>query len=361
MRVTKMRTLLAGAVTLAVAIKVVGSPATEASITKPDGKPVPVTTVTREDLARNITFNAEMKPFQEADLHAKISGYLKRIDVDIGDQVKAGQVIAKLDIDEFKDDLARASAAYHDAKLDYDRISAVIKKRPGLLAQEEVDKAYATYEMAKANQQKAKTMLDYADITVPFDGVVTKRYADHGTLIQAGVNSSTQATPVVHIADNTHLRIVFPVPESLVPYIKIGTPAQVTVSSTGQKLESKIARIAGKIDSSTRTMETEVDIDNPGMRITPGMYASVDVDIERHDAVLALPLQAVAQGEKPNVWVVTPQLTLEERPVTLGLQTADKIEILSGLKEGDKVVFGNRGSVTTGTKITPKPVSQYGA
>lgn len=354
MRVEKKWTIT-GIIIAAGMIKAIGFPATEASVTKPE-KAVAVTTAKREDLTRDITFNAEMKPFQEADLHAKIAGYLKRIDVDIGDQVKTGQVIATLDIDELKDDLARANAAYHDAKLDYDRISAVIKKRPGLLAQEEVDKAYATYEMAKANQQKAKTMLDYATITVPFDGVVTKRYADPGTLIQAGVSSGTQATAVVHIADNTRLRIVFPVPESVVPQIRIGTPVEVYVSSTGQNVKSKIARLAGKIDSSTRTMETEVDIDNPDKRITPGMYASVKVDVERKDAVLSLPLQAVSVGDKPNVWVVNVQHVIEQRPVTLGLQTADKVEVTSGVEEGEKVVFGNRSAVAVGAKVNPKPI-----
>ncbi|MBV8938461.1 MAG: efflux RND transporter periplasmic adaptor subunit [Alphaproteobacteria bacterium] len=331
---------------------------THASLPKPDGKPVAVATVTRGNLTRRLTLSAELRPFEEADLHAKIAGFLKTITVDIGDQVRAGQVIATLDIDELKDDLARSNAAYRDAKLDYDRVSAVIRKRPGLLAQEEVDKAQAAYEMAKANQQKARTLLEYATITAPFDGVVTKRFADPGALIQAGVNSSTQAMPVVHLADNTKLRLVFPVPESAVPYVRVGTPVEVTVQSTGQTMKSAVARIAGNVDSATRTMETEVDLDNRDRRITPGMYASVAIDLERKDAVPSLPVQAIAGGDKPNVWRVNDKNEIEEIPVALGLQTADKVEILNGAGEGDRVVFGSRGALAVGMKVEAKPIAE---
>ncbi len=345
-------TLIIGGLVIAGCVKLIGAHSTEASIPKADGKPVAVAVVIRENLARDITLSAELRAFQETDLHAKIAGYLKKITVDIGDQVKAGQVIATLDIDEFKDDLARANAAYHDAKLDYNRVSAVIKKRPGLLAQEEVDKAYAAYEMAKANQEKAKTLFEYATITVPFDGVVTKRYVDPGAMIQSG-----GAMPIVHIADNTKLRLVFPVPESVVPQVKIGTPVEVTVQSTGQTLKSTVTRIAGKVDSATRTMETEVDLDNRDRRITPGMYASVKVDLEQKNATLTLPVQAVTTGDKPNVWLVNGKHEIEERPVTLGLQTADRVEILNGLNEGDQVIFGSRGSLSAGMKVEPKTIA----
>ena len=319
-------------------------------------KSAAVVTVTREDLTHDVTLNAELKPFQEADLHAKIAGYLKNITVDIGDPVKAGQVIATLDIDELKDDLARTTADYHNAKLDYDRIHEIIKKRPGLLAQEEVDKAYATYEMAKANQEKSKTLLQYATITVPFDGVVTKRFVDPGALVQAGVNSSTQAMPIVHIADNSKLRLIFPVPESVVPQIKVGAPVEVTVQATGQTVHSPIVRLAGSIDSNTRTMATEVDLDNRDGSMTPGMYATVRVALEQKAAVLALPIQAVAMGEKPNVWIINAQQEIEERPVTLGIQTAEKVEITGGLQEGERVLFGSRGVFAVGMKVTPKPI-----
>ncbi len=349
--------LLASATAFLTLYKATGSSSQAAEKTS-DTRPAAVTIAKRGDLASRITLSAEFRPYAEADLHAKVAGYLKSITVDIGDQVKAGQVIATLEIPELKDDINRTTADYHNAKLDYDRISEVIKRKPGLLAQAEVDKAQATYEIAKANMEHAKTLLDYATITVPFDGIVTKRYVDPGALIQASTSSSTQTLPLVHIAENTLLRLDFPVPEAAVPQIHVGTPVQVTVQSTRQVIPAKVVRTTGNISDNTRTMETEVDIDNKDLRITPGMYATAVIDLEQKNNVLALPVQAVTMGDKPNVWLVNGQDEIEERPVTVGLQTPDKVEIMQGLNEGEQVIFGSRGSLAVGMKVIPKLVGE---
>jgi RND family efflux transporter MFP subunit len=356
MRIKKIVIILLALAAIIAIYKMVPSHSGETA-NKEEARTAAVALVKRENLASQITLSAEFRPFEETDLHAKVAGYLKDISVDIGDQVKAGQVIATLDINELKSDFNRAQADYHNAKLDYDRISEVVKRKPGLLAQADVDKAQATYEMAKANMEHAKTFFDYATITVPFDGVITKRYVDPGALIQASTNSSTQTLPLVHVADNTRLRLDFPVPEAAVPQIHVGTPVQVTVQATGQAILAKVARSTGKIDSATRTMETEVDIENKDLRITPGMYASVVIDLEQKDGVLTLPVQAVVPGDKPNVWLVNKQNEVEERPITLGLQTANKVEILKGVNEGDQALFGSRGSLSIGMKVMPKPVT----
>ena len=135
-----------------------------------------------------------------------------------------------------KADFDNATAAFNDAKLNYDRLNEVIQKQPGLLAQQDVDNAQAAYEIAKANMERARTFMDYATITVPFDGVVTKRYADPGAMIQASGGNDKQTMPVVHIAENDKLRLDFPVPEPDVPFIKVGMPMEVTITATGQKI-----------------------------------------------------------------------------------------------------------------------------
>ncbi len=313
--------------------------------------------VTRGDLARFVTISGELKPYQEIDLHAKVAGYLKYLTVDIGDQVKAGEVIAKIDTDELKADYENATAAYQDAKLNYDRLNEVIQKQPGLLAQQDVDNAQAAYAIAKANMDRARTFMDYSTITVPFDGVVTKRYADPGAMIQASGSNDRQTMPVVHIAENDKLRLDFPVPEPDVPFIKIGMPMEVTISATGQKIMGKVARTTDMVDPDTRTMETEVDVDNHDLRLTPGMYAYVNLGLENKSNVTTLPVQAVSLNGNPNVWKINDKNEIEEQPVTVGLQTADKIEILSGLKEGDQVVYGSREMVNIGMKVIPKLIT----
>jgi RND family efflux transporter MFP subunit len=319
---------------------------------------VAVAKVTRGDLARSVTISGELNPYQEIDLRAKVAGYLKYLTVDIGDQVKVGQVIAKIDTDELKSDYENATAAYTDAKLNYDRLNQVNLKQPGLLAQQDIDNAQAAFEIAKANMDRAHTFMDYATITVPFDGVVTKRYADPGAMIQASGSNDRQTMPVVHIAENDELRLDFPVPEPDVPFIKVGMPMEVTIGATGQKIMGTVARTTNMVDSETRTMETEVDIDNKDLRLTPGMYAYVNLNLEHKKNTLTLPIQAVSFSGNPNVWRINDNDEIQEQPVTIGLQTADKVEIIDGLKEGDQVVFGSREMVNIGMKVKPKLVGE---
>lgn len=349
------RFVVAGAAAAAVAgVIYLMVPRTEAEAQLPEVKTAAVTRVAKGNIASSITLSAEFRPYQETDLHAKVAGYLKDITVDIGDQVKEGQVIATLDSEELKADYNRAQADFHNAQLDYNRVSEVVRRRPGLLAQADVDKAQATFEIAKANMERAKAFYNYATITVPFNGVVTKRYVDPGAMIQASTSSSTQAQPIVHIADNTRLRLDFPVPESAVPLVHTGTPVRLTMQATGQVIEAAVVRSAGKIDSATRTMQTEVDVENENLRITPGMYASAIIELEQKSAALTLPVQAVALGDKPNVWVVDGNHHIEERAVALGLQAADRVEVLDGVKEGEMVVFGSRAALNTGMEVAPK-------
>ena len=311
----------------------------------------------RGDLSRAVTYSAELRPYEEADLHAKVAGYLKTISVDIGDRVKEGQTLARLDIDELREDLMHADAALKDAQLNYERIEKVSQGHPGLLAQGDVDKAEAAYGMAKANREHAATMLGYGTISAPFEGVVTKRYVDPGALIQAGTNSSSQAMPVVHLAMDTKLRLSFPIPESVVPEVKVGGLVDITVQATGQQEHNKIARLAGKLDTATRTMDAEVDIDNRDHRMTPGMFAAVKVILQHKENVLTLPVEAVSGDTKPTVWLVNAKSQLEERPIKIGMRTDSEVEVLSGITDGDNVVFGSRGALTLGMLVKPKTVA----
>ena len=239
-------------------------------------------------------------PYQSVSIHAKVAGYVKSISVDIGDHVKAGQVIAVLEIPELKDDLKKASAElmtareevkraqanYEDVHLAYQRLTAVAKANPKLVAQQDVDTSRTKDDAmasalsaarnrvseGEANVGKMQTMLDYASITAPFDGVITKRYADAGALVQAGTASETQTMPVVDIAEDDILRLVFPVPESAVPKVHNGLPVEITINALKQTFPGKVTRFAGKVDVATRTMRTEVDVPNPDGKFTPGMY-----------------------------------------------------------------------------------------
>jgi RND family efflux transporter MFP subunit len=345
---------------------------------------VAVAKAARQDLSQGVTLTAEFLPYQNVSVHAKVAGYVKSISVDIGDHVKAGQTLAVLEIPELNDDVKkafaelmtaqeevkRAQANYEDVHLATQRLMEVAKANPKLVAVQDVDTAKSKddalasalsaaqkrVDESQANVGKMQTLLGYSSITAPFDGVITKRYADTGALVQAGTASETQAMPVVDIAEDHVLRLIFPAPESAVSAVHDGLPVEITVSSLHETFAGKVTRFAGKVDFSTRTMRTEVDIPNPQGKYTPGMYATVKVPLEQRKNVLAVPLQALSAGDNPTVLVLNKENELEEKKVTVGLQTSTMAEISSGLEENEMVVIGSRANLHPGEKVSGKMV-----
>lgn len=365
---------------------------------------VAVVKAARADLSTDLVLTAEFAPFQEVDVMAKVSGYIKKINVDIGDRVQEGQLLATLEIPEMQDDLTRAVAAIdeanaesatardelqraesaHDmAHLSYSRVLDVSKREPGLVPQQEVDEAHSRdlvaeaqvsaakshivacqqrIRVSQAEQARFKTLYQYAVISAPFTGVVTKRYANSGSLIQAGTASQSQAMPVVRLSQNGLLRLALPVPESAVPLIHLGEHVDVRVSALHRSFPGRVARFSDEVDQSTRTMKTEVDVPNPSLVLVPGMYAEVDLVTEHRKNVLAVPVEAVdGSGSSARVFTVQPSGAIQTVPVHLGIETARRIEILSGeLKDGDDVVVGSRSGLKNGDKVQPKVIHLAG-
>ncbi len=356
-----------------------------------------VARITRGNLASTLTVAGQFQPYQEVDLHAKVSGYIRHINVDIGDRVRAGQVIATLEVPELNAQLAGAQAevrhsqseidraksqvagtesshaALHDA---YMRLAQASRQRPGLIAEQELDDALAkdqnseaSIDVAKAaleateeqlsvssaDKQRVQALADYSVVTAPFSGVVTKRYADTGSLIQAGTASNTQAMPVVQLAQSNVLRLRMPVPEADVPYIEDGGTVQVKVQATGKSFTGKIVRFARALDPSTRTMVTEVDVANPTLELSPGMYAESVISLQQRNNVLTVPVQAVVQGDAQSyVLALDKDNHVQKKIVTLGVQGADRVEITSGLVERELVIVSAQANYQVGQRVTPR-------
>jgi RND family efflux transporter MFP subunit len=322
-----------------------------------------VAKVTREDLSKQVTIAAEFRPYVEVALPAKVTGYIGKMNVDFGDTVKAGQLLATIEVPELQADLDNALAAEQKAQADhtnanliYSRLQSVNHDHPNLVAQQDLDTAQANdlataaaIAAAKANVEKYQTLVGYTQITAPFDGVITHRYADPGALIDA------QGKPLVRVADNYLLRLDFPVTVDYAKDVKLGDGVVVRVESlNGRTFTGKISRFTHEVDDSTRTMITEIEVPNPKLELIPGMYATVALNVEKHPQALAVPIEAVAGAPTPTVYVVSHGNLIEERAVKLGLETPDKYEILSGLREGDLVVAGSRAQFQAGEKIEPK-------
>jgi RND family efflux transporter MFP subunit len=279
-----------------------------------------------------------------------------------------------------RDELQRAESAHQMAHLSYNRIQDVSKREVGLVPQQEVDEIHSRdlvaeaqvagakshiiaceqrIRVSQAEQARVKTLFQYAVITAPFAGVVTKRYANTGSLIQAGTSSQTQAMPVVRLSENGRLRLALPVPESAVPSIHLGQHVDVRVSAMNRTFPGVVARFEDRVDQSTRTMKTEVDVTNLTLVLIPGMYAEVDLTTEQRKNVLTVPMEAIdGSGDSARVFAVDSSGIIQIVPVRLGIENAQRIEIRSGdLKEGDNVVVGSRGGLKAGSIVEPKLIS----
>jgi RND family efflux transporter MFP subunit len=368
------------------------------------GVTVGVTRVVKKTLSRQITLSSELVPFQEIDVYAKESGYVQKLNVDYGAHVKAGQVMATLEIPELQaqlqedqaeiknatnqvsradNELKRYDAQYNALHLQYTRLNQVFQTQPGIVAQQEVDDAQgkdlaaasqvdagksaleaAQSQLAAARAKLARdqTLYDYSKITAPFAGVVTERYANLGTLVQAGTGSSTQAMPIVRLSQDDLFRLVIPVPESYVRYIHVGDHVDVHVPSLNRTFPGKVARFSVDLRSDTRTMHTEVDVANPERVLMPGLYAEAEVGLDEKENVSTVPLQALThEGNKTTVFVVNPDGVVEDRAVQVGLQTTSDAEVISGLNEGEQVVVSDRSGLKPGQKVHPQAmaVMQY--
>lgn len=363
------------------------------------GRSVPraaIALVKRGTISNTLSVAGEFIPFQEVELHAKVAGYIKKINVDIGDRVHKGEVLAILEVPELaaqvqgadagvrhsQDEIVRAQNEVARAEADHAALHAAATRlklaadaRPGLVAAQELDDAQAKdrateaqveaaksalsaarqqLDVAKASHMQVSAMSDYSRIVAPFNGVVTWRYADTGALVQAGT-STNSAQPVVKIAQVDVLRLRIPVPESLAASIHEGQPAEVAVQATGERFTGKVSRFTGALDRSTRTEQVEIDVPNQKLHLAPGMFADVVLQVEKHASALLIPIQAVNRnGNQASALVVNSNNRVEVRDIRTSLEDPNSIEIVSGLKEGDRVITANLGSYQSGELVDPR-------
>ena len=353
--------------------------------------------VARGDLASTLTVAGEFQPYQEVELHAKVSGYIRRINVDIGDRVRSGQVIATLEVPELnaqviasqaqvrhsqseitraQNEVTLAEANYAALHAAYTRLLEASKRRPGLIAEQELDDARAKDQdaeakinvaksaleatkeqlgISKADNQRVQSLEDYSIVTAPFTGVVTMRYADVGSLIQAGTASNTQSMPVVKVAQSDVLRLRMPVPEEDVPFIKVGGDVQIRLRATGKTITGKIIRFTRELTTSTRTMLAEVDVPNPNLTLSTGMTAEATIVLQAQKDVLTVPAGAVLKGDgQAYVLLVDTDNKVQRVPITLGIQGSDRVEITQGLSEHQSVIISGQGNYQTGQVVRAK-------
>jgi RND family efflux transporter MFP subunit len=370
------------------------------SVAAPPSSPPTVAVVAAHvgTIANQLTVAGIFQPYQDVDVHGEVSGYIRHIYVDIGDRVHAGQTLAVLEvpeldaevagaqagitqarqnIDRLQNEVAREEADYAATHADYVRLKQASDQQPGLVAEQEIDDARARDRsdaaqveaaksavaaaqgqlgVARANNLRVSSLVHYATITAPFSGVVTMRYADTGSLIPAGT-SENNAQAVVRLAQSDLLRLRMPIPEEDVPLVHVGTMVTIHVQATGQQFPGSVIRFSRDVSNATRTMLAEVDVPNPDLTLTPGMYADVTFVLQQKTGALIVPASSVIQGDQPSVMLVDSRNGVQRRSVVLGIAGANEQEITGGLSEGDRVIIGQLSTLQPGEKVRPQDAS----
>jgi RND family efflux transporter MFP subunit len=355
----------------------------------------------RGDINHVLTLAGQFQPYQVVDVHPKVSGYMKKINVDIGDIVKQGQTLATLEVPELRaqlqqtvfevdqskeeitraeHEISRAQAQYSALHQQYVRLKEASQGHPGLIAEQELDNAQAAdlgaqaqvdaakaamagakqhMGSAQADNQRVQALHDYTNVVAPISGVVVWRYADTGALIQGGTNSNSQDLPIVRLSQSSLLRLRIPVPEDDIRFVHEGDQLQVRVDAINRSLTGKIVRFTRDVNFETRSMETEIDVDNKDLSISPGMYANTLLRLAHVENVVTIPLEAlVIQGQQQVVYALGPGNHVHVRPVQVGIEGSKLAEIKSGLDPGDRVIIGGQDRYQEGQPVDPQVANE---
>ena len=343
-----------------------------------------------------LTLAGQFQPYQVVDVHPKVSGFIRHIDVDIGDRVHQGQTLAVLEVPELKaqlqgtvsevarsgdeivsaqQEVKRAESMHAALRADYKRLLDTSQAQPGLVAQQELDDAQAKdlssaadvdaakaalaaaqkeMEVSKSDNQRVSAMEDYTNVVAPLDGVIVWRYADTGALIQAGITSNNQDLPIVKLAQSGTMRLRLPVPEAWVRYVHLGDTVNVRVDALGRSFTGKVVRYTRELNFETRTMETEIDVPNQNLEIDSGMYANAMLRLNHADNVPTAPVGAlVLKGNEREVYVLDSDNRVHIRTVQVGIQGSRLAAIVSGLNPGDRVIIAAQAKYSEGEAVTP--------
>jgi RND family efflux transporter MFP subunit len=327
---------------------------------KPPVQPLPVVQVQPvrlRTLHHKVTIPAGIESFRKAILYAHVPGYLKYLNVDKGDYVHKGQVLAYIQDPELYQTYQRTVARVRIADLTYHRIKKVWLDHPALISKERVQQKLAIYLKAVAEMRHEEALISYKTIRAPFDGMITHRYVDSGKLISEGTNATTTAQPIVTLEQVTTLRAYVWVPADVAPQIRRGQRVEVHFAGLPhQTFSGRVTRYDFAENQRTRTMRTEVDMDNPEFVIHPGMYGKFTFFLQRYPNSILIPGMAVmARRDKPYSVMVVKDGKVLEVPVVLGIDNAKWVQVLSGLSAGDQLVLAGKWHVHSGETVRAVP------
>ena len=307
------------------------------------GAPVEVKTALpqRGDIYRYVALPGTLRADQQVTLYPKVAGYLKAIAVDKGDQVRAGQVLAEIEVPELVADVARYRADLDVAEASFKRISVAQVKSPDLITPATLDEAKARLQIAKANLERTETLLGYTHIGAPFAGTITMRFADVGAFVAApSAGGTAQNAALFTLADFRTVRAQIPVPEIEAARVRAGQPVKVAVDGLpGKVFAGKVSRLGYALDEATRTMLVEADLPNLSGELRPGMYAKARIGVEQHTDTLLIPVDALVMEKTAAFAFTVADGKAKKLPLTIGFNDGQQVEVLKGLEVGQAVIL----------------------
>ena len=303
---------------------------------------------------RKLLLVGEALPYNTTTLYSKVSGYLSKITVDVGDRVKAGQLIAEIQSPEIDQQIETATVALDNKRRVYQRNRDLATK--GFFSEQALDTAETDVKVAESQLSELRTMSRYRVLDAPFSGVVTQRYADQGALVQNAATNQVSALPVVTISDTSRLKVSVYVEQGEAPNVKPGQDAEIVDASNAERRATgKVTRIAGELDPRTRTMLTEVDFDNSKGQFVAGSFVNVSLLVPA-TSYLEVPATAlISRDKKALVAVVGADNRVTLRPITVASTDGKVLRVAAGLNEGEKVVLNLPTTVADGGKVNPAP------
>ena len=312
---------------------------------------VKVATPHRGEIFRRITLPGTVLAYQQALLCAKIAGYVKSVRVDKGDSVPEGELLAEVEVPELIADQSRLKAELQVAVVECRRVQEAQGKAPDLVTPQSVDNAKARVDIAQANLERNNTLLSFARITAPFSGVITRRMVDPGAFIPAPSGNGSNGA-LLAMMDFSKVRVQVAIPELEVPRITNGLPVRVQLEELPNRpFDGSVTRFSNALDDATRTMLTEIELPNPDRALRPGMFAQVQVTVERKSEALLVPTDAVLVEKANSSVFLLAGSKAKKTPVKTGFIDGAAVEIIDGLQPGQTVILVGKLPLSDGQEV----------
>lgn len=316
----------------------------------------------RKEIFNKLLLSGDISANQQANIYSRITGNIQNLYADIGDYVPKGKLLAVIDKSTFVQSvkLAEAQLNQYQASLEnntvnLERVRTLVEK--GLAPQGDYDNAFtqlkvskSQVEAAEANYKNAKLQVNYCNITAPFSGYIIKRLLDVGTLV---TSTGTSANTIFILSDITSLKILVNIPEKNISAVdNVHSVIIRTDAYPDKTFDGDFKKISQSIDLNTRTMQAEIRLKNKDRLLKPGMFAKIEIILDKHEDALTVPSQCVLYDDKGNyVYTVTTENTARKIYVTTGYSSDNRTEIISGLSDSDKVVSVGQELINDNTKV----------